>query len=271
MRSKCRVGQLPGWQPSTCAIITTCAWVSQADVDRVARLLAERGVGAVLCGASARGFVHIGAIRALRDAGIPIDVIGGSSSGAVSAVGIATEWEDAEIICKAGSGPKFQYTLPFSALTTGHGNAKWMEDGFGDLQLEDCWLPHFFPLYNLAKNELVVYEQGPAAKLLRAATALPGISPPLVEGTDIKVDAGVVNYVPVDIMRQRPDIEKVIALDAVTFNTKKGRKTYEYDGLISGWKVLWNRLNPFAKRLRYVTLSDILFRSILIAGSAIGS
>ena len=236
-----------------------------SDVERVARLLANRGVGAVLCGASARGLAHIGAIRALLEARIPIDVLGGSSSGAVSAVVFATGWEDTEIIRRAGDGPKYQYTLPFSALTTGYGAAKWMDDIFGDLQLEDCWLPHFFPLYSLTYNELVVYEQGPAAKLLRAATALPGIQPPLVEGTDIKVDAGVVNWVPVDIMRQRPDIETVIAVDIIAYDSKKGRRSYEYDGLISGWKVLWNRLNPFAKKLRYVTLSDIVMRSIMNA------
>ncbi len=236
-----------------------------ADVGRVARLLAGRGVGAVLCGASAHGFAHIGALRALCDAGIPIDVIGGSSSGAVSAVGFATGWEDTDFIRRAGDGPKLQYTLPFSALTTGYGAAKWTEDVFGDLQLEDCWLPHFCPLFSLTYNELVVYEQGPAAKLLRGATALPGISPPLVEGEDIKVDAGVVNWVPVDIMRRRLDIETVIAVDIVSWDTKKGRKSYEYDGLISGWKVLWNRLNPFAKKLRYVTLSDVLLRSLMNA------
>ena len=235
-----------------------------ADVDRVARLLAERGVGIVLGGASARGFVHIGVMRAMHDAGIPIDVIGGTSSGAVSAVGMAAPWADDELIRKAGTGPKLQYTLPFSAFTTGFGNTNWMENFFGDLQLEDCWLPHFFPLYSLSKNEIIVFERGAAAKLLRAATALPVIFPPLVEGTEILVDAGIVNFLPVDLMRQRSDIATVIAVDIITFEKDQGRRSFDYDGRLSGWKVLWNRLNPFAKKLRYIQALDMLWQTMMI-------
>ncbi len=234
-----------------------------ADIDRAARLLAERGVGIVLGGASARGFVHIGVLRALYDAGVTIDVIGGASSGAVSTVGMAAPWPDDELIRRAGAGPKLQYTLPFSAFTTGFGNAKWMENFFGDLQLEDCWLPHFFPLYNLAKNELVVYERGEAAQLLRGATALPVIFPPLIEDTNVLVDSGVVNFLPVDIMRERPDVATVIAVNIVTFEKDQGKKRYDYDGRISGWQVLWNRLNPFAKKLRYIKVLDMLWQTML--------
>jgi predicted acylesterase/phospholipase RssA/CRP-like cAMP-binding protein len=237
-----------------------------ADIDRAARLLAERGVGLVLSGASARGFVHIGVVRALREAGVPVDVLGGASSGAVSAVGIAVPWPDNELIRKAGTGPKLQYTLPFSAFTTGYGNSQWMENFFGDLQVEDCWLPNFFPLYNLTRNKLIVYERGPAAKLLRAATSLPVIFPPLIEETEILIDAGVVNFLPVDLMRQRPDIETVISVEAITFEAKSGKRSYDYDGRISGWTVLWNRLNPFAKKLRYISALDMLWQSILIGG-----
>jgi len=194
---------------------------------------------------------------------VPVDVIGGASSGAVSAVGMAAPWADDELIRKAGTGPKLQYTLPFSAFTTGFGNTKWMENFFGDLQLEDCWLPHFFPLYSLSNNKLIVYERGPAAKLLRGATALPVIFPPLVDGTEILVDAGLVNFLPVDIMRQRADIETVIAVDIITFEGKTGKKRYAYDGRISGWTVLWNRLNPFAKKLQYIPALDMLWQSML--------
>lgn len=234
------------------------------DSDRAARLLSGRGIGVVLGGASARGFVHIGVIRALRDAGVPIDVFGGVSSGAVSAVGLAVPWADDELLRKAGTGPKLKYTLPFSAFTTGFGNSKWMENFFGDLQLEDCWLPHFFPLYSLSQNKLIVYERGPAAKLMRAATALPVIFPPLVDGTEILVDAGVVNFLPVDIMRQRADIETVIAVDIITFEAKTGKRSYEYDGRISGWTVLGNKLNPFAKKQRYINALDMLWQSMMI-------
>jgi NTE family protein len=56
--------------------------VDDSDIERVARLLSHRGVGLVLSGGGARGFAHLGVIRALREARVPIDFVGGASIGA---------------------------------------------------------------------------------------------------------------------------------------------------------------------------------------------
>jgi NTE family protein len=62
---------------------------SLADVARVARLVTGRGVGVVLSGAGARGFAHIGVLRALQEAGIAVDAVGGTSIGAIIGAGWA--------------------------------------------------------------------------------------------------------------------------------------------------------------------------------------
>ena len=59
-----------------------------ADFDRLARFLGGTAVGLVLGGGGARGFAHIGVMRALDEAGIPIDRVGGTSMGAM----IAAQW-----------------------------------------------------------------------------------------------------------------------------------------------------------------------------------
>src|SRR6185503_12748173 len=64
----------------------------QADVARVARFIAGRAVGLVLAGGGARGFAHIGIIKALKEAGVPFDQLGGTSMGAIIAAGLAREW-----------------------------------------------------------------------------------------------------------------------------------------------------------------------------------
>src|SRR5256885_158343 len=61
------------------------------------RLATGQAVGLVLAGAGARGFAHIGVIRALRQAGVPLDLVGGTSMGAIIASGVALEWDDQEM------------------------------------------------------------------------------------------------------------------------------------------------------------------------------
>src|SRR5690606_28069109 len=68
-----------------------------ADESRIARVLAATSVGLALSGGGARAYAHLGAIRALRRAGVPFDFVGGSSMGAIMAAGLALEWSQAEL------------------------------------------------------------------------------------------------------------------------------------------------------------------------------
>ena len=72
-------------------------WGNEADLDRLARFLSGRAVGLVLSGGGARGFAHIGVIRALQEANIPIDVVGATAWGrllrlSMLSVGIVKPW-----------------------------------------------------------------------------------------------------------------------------------------------------------------------------------
>ena len=57
-------------------------WDGVADVQRIARVLAGRSIALVMSGGGARGYAHIGLLRAMEEQGIPIDAIGGTSMGA---------------------------------------------------------------------------------------------------------------------------------------------------------------------------------------------
>ncbi|MEA2847151.1 MAG: hypothetical protein QOG78_2432, partial [Rhodospirillaceae bacterium] len=63
-----------------------------SDVDRLARLLTGHAVGVVMAGGGARAFTHIGVVKALRSSGVPIDLVGGTSMGAIVAAGVAARW-----------------------------------------------------------------------------------------------------------------------------------------------------------------------------------
>jgi NTE family protein len=68
-----------------------------SDIARLARLLRGTANTLVLGAGGARGFAHLGVVRALREANVPIDLIGGCSMGSIVGAAVAMEWDDAEI------------------------------------------------------------------------------------------------------------------------------------------------------------------------------
>jgi predicted acylesterase/phospholipase RssA/CRP-like cAMP-binding protein len=233
-----------------------------SDMARLARLLTGRGVGVVLSGGGAPGFGHIGALRALREAGVPIDLIGGTSQGGVMACQYAMGWDDATTMAKnrAAVRHRFDYTFPITALMAGAEMTDAMREMFEDTQLEDLWLPCYCVSVNLSRAALAVHERGPVWKYTRATTSIPGVLPPVIDGGEMLVDGGLLNNLPTDIMRQREDCGAVIAIDANSGIGSVRDQRPPYETSLSGWRVLWQRLNPFAAKPRVPTMGNIMVR-----------
>ena len=122
--------------------------VDAADLGRAARLITRRGVGLVLSGGGARGFAHLGVVRALREARVPIDFVGGASIGAIIAAGVAMGWNDEEMRLRyrrsfVDSNPVNDYTFPLVALTRGRKVSRLLEREYGDVLIEDLRTPFF--------------------------------------------------------------------------------------------------------------------------------
>jgi NTE family protein len=180
--------------------------VDDADCRRLARVVSGKSVGLVLSGGGARAYAHVGVIRALREAGCPIDFVGGSSMGAIIGAGVACGWDDAEIdrrIRKAfvESNPLSDYRLPVVALVKGHKVDARLKEHFDDLLIEDLDLPFFAVSTNLTQGTFRVHTQGLLRDALRATISLPGILPPVVSDNQVLVDGAVLNNFPVDVMR----------------------------------------------------------------------
>jgi NTE family protein len=175
------------------------------DMARLARHLAGRAVGLVLSGGAARGFAHIGAIRAWREAGLPIDRIGGASMGAVIAAGVAAGWDDRELgdrIHQAfvKTNPLNDYTVPWIALFRGETVDRLLRHHFNETVIDALWRPFFAVSTNLTTGGLLVHRHGRLWQALRASIAIPGVLPPLFVGGDVLVDGGVLDNFPVDVM-----------------------------------------------------------------------
>jgi NTE family protein len=164
-------------------------------------------VGLVLSGGGARAYAHIGVIRALREAGLPFDILGGTSMGGVIAACAAMGWDDNEIeyrIRKAfvETNPLGDYVLPVVGLVSGRRVDDRLQEHFGETLIEDLTTPFFAVSTNLIAGAIRVHRAGLLRKALRASIALPGILPPVVVGDhELLVDGAVLRNFPVDVLR----------------------------------------------------------------------
>ncbi len=177
------------------------------DAARLARVIARRSIGIVLSGGGARAYAHIGVIRALREAGLPFDVIGGTSMGAIIAACAAMGWDDNEIetrIRKAfvESNPLGDYVLPVVGLVSGRRVEERLKEHFGDTLIEDLSAPFFAVSTNLVDGDIRVHRGGLLWRALRASISLPGILPPVLDGENrLLVDGAVLRNFPVDVLK----------------------------------------------------------------------
>ncbi|HEV7359405.1 MAG TPA: patatin-like phospholipase family protein [Steroidobacteraceae bacterium] len=177
-----------------------------SDYSRLARLLMRRGVGLVLSGGGARGFAHLGIIRALREAKVPIDFVGGASIGAIIAAGVAMGWSDEEMRLRyrrsfVDTNPVNDYTFPFLALTRGKKVSRLLEREYGSALIEDLRHPYFCVSANLTTGRLLEHRAGLLSYALRASVAIPGVMPPVFHDDGVLVDGAAINNLPVDVMQ----------------------------------------------------------------------
>jgi NTE family protein len=241
---------------------------NSADLARAARLLTGRGSGLVLGGGGPRGFAHLGVMKALDEAHVPIDAVGGTSIGAVMGALRAMDLDhDArqELAIKGlvNSGSLFAPTLPLLSFSSAQRVRRLLEDPgyFGTLEIEECWLPYFCVSANLTRAETVIHDRGPLAKSVRASLSLPGIFPPVRHGADLLVDGGVLNNLPIDVMRDRLGGGSVIAVNLAV--TVEVGAPDGYQETPSGWSLLSDRLR---NRSRSPLALGVLMRARDLAG-----
>ena len=177
-----------------------------ADWDRIGRMITGSSIGLVLSGGGARAFSQIGVLRALDEAGVAIDAIGGTSMGGILAAGYALEWGVDEITERVHeafvrTNPLSDVTLPLIGLVKGRKVERLLEENFGGVEIPDLWRPFFCVSSDLTSADIYVHATGNLARALRATIALPGILPPIVGENSVLVDGAVINNLPVDVMR----------------------------------------------------------------------
>ena len=179
--------------------------------------MARKTIGLALSGGGARGFAHVGVLKALVDNDIPIDFVAGTSAGAFVGGAFAAGMAPDEIM-RAGSGFNWFRIAGLSYSPRGLlSNAK-MRDFFSQYypsgRFEGLKIPFAAVACDLASgDEVILSGEGDISTAIRASCAIPGVFAPVDDGNGrFLIDGGVVSPVPISAIRQfAPDI--VIAVD----------------------------------------------------------
>jgi predicted acylesterase/phospholipase RssA/CRP-like cAMP-binding protein len=178
----------------------------RADVRRLARFLTGRAVALALSGGAARGFAHVGVIRAFEETRIPADLVCGTSMGALFGGLLALGWSH-ERIAEAGHGAFvkssiFDITLPLVSALSGKRLDKFLEACFGDAQIEDLWLRYFCMACNLSSAVPVTLKRGSVAKAIRSSSSVPGLFAPVNRDGQLLVDGLFLNNLPAELAKK---------------------------------------------------------------------
>jgi predicted acylesterase/phospholipase RssA/CRP-like cAMP-binding protein len=233
------------------------------DFSRLARILSGRAIGLVLGGGGARGFAHIGLLRALEEAGIPVDMVGGTSMGAFIGGQFAMGRTLAEITRVSRKvfleiRPHRGFTLPLLALV---GRDRIEEAGraaYGDVDIEDLWRSYFCVSANLTTADIVVHRRGPLRHGATASANLPGVSVPVLHDRHLLVDGGVLNNLPTDVMR-RAGAGVVIA----SIVSAQVGSLFTCDRVPGTWEMLRGHLTG-RQTAAFPTLIEVMMRSTVL-------
>ncbi|CAH8449541.1 unnamed protein product [Schistosoma rodhaini] len=230
-------------------------------------------VGLVLGGGGARGCSHVGLIRAFQEAGIPIDLVGGTSIGSFMGALWADETRVAQFTQRARDFTNCfnsiwkkikDFTYPAVSIFSGKELNRQLQSIFHDRQIEDFWLPFFCVTTDITNCKMRIHTQGSSWRYVRASMSLSGYLPPLCDPYDgsLLLDGGYTNNLPADVM---------VCFGAKTIFANDVGSAVEteltnYGDHLSGWYLLYNRyFRVGTPVLRIPSLTEIQARLAYIS------
>ncbi len=217
-------------------------------------------IGLALGGGGAKGFAHIGVLRALEALNIRPDLIAGTSSGgiisAMVAAGLSVDQIEAGI--RAAGLMVLAAREPSGLGLLGRDKfARWLEGALGNVTFDRLSLKLAVVAVDLESESEVMLDSGRVVDALLATSAVPGVFAPVVRDGRYLVDGGVLNNVPFDVAR-RMGADQVIAV-----NVSANRGPLFQDAPVTGIPVE-SLVRQLLSHSRAVTVMTVLDRTIAI-------
>ncbi|MBM3129517.1 MAG: cyclic nucleotide-binding domain-containing protein [Chloroflexi bacterium] len=204
----------PGWLKS---VAPNGFWRVDAQpqsIQRLARRISQRLIGLALSSGNARGMAHIGVLKVLEEEGIPIDMLAGTSAGAVFAAMYAAGRSVEEMIAFAVNVQKqynfftgFQYwdfrLPPGAGLIKGNVVLNYLRRWLKDKTFDELNVPLYIVAADLISGEEIVFDRGPVAEAVRASMSVIGVFEPAHIAGRFLIDGGSVNPVPTQLLADK--------------------------------------------------------------------
>uniref|UniRef100_A0A668SF27 lysophospholipase n=1 Tax=Oreochromis aureus TaxID=47969 RepID=A0A668SF27_OREAU len=238
-----------------------------SDFSRLARILTGNSIALVLGGGGARGCSQVGILRALNEAGIPVDMVGGTSIGSFMGALYAEEKSISRMRVRAhewamGMTSYFKkildLTYPVTSMFSGASFNSSISSVFKNKQIEDLWLPYFNITTDITASAMRVHTDGSLWRYVRASMSLSGYLPPLCDPKDghLLMDGGYINNLPADVARSM-GAKVVLAIDV---GSRDETNLTNYGDYLNGWWLLWKRFNPLAEKVKVLNMAEIQTR-----------
>lgn len=202
------------------------------DVAGLARLLIGKRRGLALGGGGARGLAHLGVVEFLQSQGVEFDLVAGTSMGALVGSFLAADHAWREVLDFFNQDlqvPRFWKRIPrgrawhFLWMSRSGGWERKLRRYFPDTRIESLFRPFFSVTVDLVAGDVLVREQGDLVDSLLESINFPGATRPILRDGHALVDGGVLNNVPVDVLRER-GADVVVAVDVSSRITRAERR-----------------------------------------------
>ncbi|KAE8285184.1 Patatin-like phospholipase domain-containing protein 7 [Larimichthys crocea] len=149
-------------------------------------------------------------------------------------------------------------TYPVTSMFSGAAFNSSISNVFKSKQIEDLWIPYFNITTDITASAMRVHTDGSLWRYVRASMSLSGYLPPLCDPKDghLLMDGGYINNLPADVARSM-GAKVVIAIDV---GSRDETNLTNYGDSLSGWWLLWKRLNPLAEKVKVLNMAEIQTR-----------
>lgn len=175
-------------------------------------------IALVLSGGGALGFAHVGVIDVLQKHKIPIDLIVGTSMGAIvgGAVACGRTCEEIEDIAEnMRTKHLFDLNIPIKGVFSGKGALKFLKKGIPNIDMKDTQIPFICNAVDLISCKEIIFKEGNIINNIRASMSVPALFTPVKIGKMLLVDGGVLNNMGTDIAKNE-GADIIIAVDVVS-------------------------------------------------------
>jgi NTE family protein len=246
---------------------------------RCMRFMAGKATGLVLSSGGTRAWAHIGALKAISELKIPVDIIGGVGTGALIgalyAMGLTHDEINKQFAMFVSSSRKMlswrNLTLPIVSVFDGKSITLALQKLFDNLDITNLNLPYFCISCNISTNQLAIHQYGNLFERIRASVSLPLLIPPIVINGNIHVEGSIVNNMPADIMKNILGChsDKIIAFALAQLT--KDKRSYKYPQVFTFTNSLLYKLGLSRWKYLVPSYGEGFIRTVTFSGNYLWS